>query len=206
MKRRWALRIAAVLAVPAAVALALLALDVLQVPRDLNADDARFQAAPRVPRALWNDLGLLPDSPGLKLLGVDDDVASRETLALYARLNPRKMGDPEEDALRGRVQLEVTLRSRENAQPEWRSRQLNLFGVLTMSRWSTSGPEQEQILSRAMGAFQNAIEVDPSNTDAKRNLEILLRRPEAARLSPTALSQGGAKGRVSGQGRSGSGY
>ena len=206
MRRRWAIRVAAVLAVPAAVVLVLLALDVLRVPRELAADDVRFQAAPRVPRALWGDLGFLPGSPGVRLLGVRDDVASRETLGLYARLNPSKMGDPEEDALRGRVQLEVTLRARENARPEWRSRQLNLFGVLTMSRWSTSGHEQEQILSRALGAFQSAIEVDPSNVDAKRNLEILLRRPEAAQLPPNDPSQGGAQGRVSGQGRSGSGY
>ena len=70
MKRRWAIRVAAVIAVPAAVVLVLLALDVLRVPRELAADDVRFQAAPRVPRALWNDLGFLPGSPGVRLLGV----------------------------------------------------------------------------------------------------------------------------------------
>lgn len=206
MRRRWALRMAAVLAVPAAVALALLALDVLRVPAELAADDARFQTAPHVRRALWSDLGLLPGSPGTHLLGVRDDVVSRKTFALYAGINPLKMGDPDQDALRGRVQLEATLRSRESAEPRWRGRHLNLFGVLTMSRFSTSGPEQQEILRRGIGAFQGAIEADPSNTDAKRNLEILLRRPEAAQLPPNNPSQGGSQGRVSGQGRSGSGY
>ncbi|MEO5790623.1 MAG: hypothetical protein ABIR67_00955 [Gaiellaceae bacterium] len=206
MKRRWALRLVAVLAVPAALALALLALDVLRLPHALATDDARFEAAPHLPRKLWNDLGVLPGDPATRLLGTRDDVASRKTVALYTRINVSKMGDPEQDALRGRVQLEVTLRARENAEPMWRSRQLNLFGVLTLGRFSTSGPEQQQILARSIGAFQNAIEVDPTNLDAKRNLEILLRRPEAATLPPNDPSQGGAQGKVSGQGRSGSGY
>ena len=75
-----------------------------------------------------------------------------------------------------------------------------------MSRFSTSGPDSSRSLARGIGAFQDAIEADPSNLDAKRNLEILLRRPEAATLPPNDPSQGGAQGRVSGQGRSGSGY
>ena len=206
MTRARATRIAAALAVPAALALALLGLEVLSVPDEVAVDDARFETAPHVSRELWAGLGFLPGAPGVRLLGVGDDIASRRTFALYGRIDPAKMGDPEQDALRGRVQLEATLRSRESGEPEWRSRHLNLFGVLTMSRFSTSGPEQQQILSRGIGAFQSAVEVDPSNLDAKRNLEILLRRPEAATLPPNDPSQGGAQGRVSGQGRSGGGY
>ena len=205
-RRAWAVRIAAALAVPAALALALLGVDVLRVPHEIDVDDARFEAAPHVPRRLWADVGVLPGNPGARLLGVGDDVASRKTEALYARIDPSKQGDPEQDALRGRVQLEATLRSRESREAEWRSRHLNLFGVLTMSRFSTSGPEQQQILRRGIGAFQSAIEADPSNLDAKRNLEIILRRPDAATLPPNDPSQGGAQGRVSGQGRSGGGY
>lgn len=205
-RRERATRVGAVLAVPAALALALLAVDVLRVPRELRVDDARFEAAPHVRRGLWDDLGLLPGTPGVRLLGVSDDVPSRRTEGLYTRIDPSKMGDPAQDALRGRVQLEATLRSRESREPEWRARHLNLLGVLTMSRFSTSGPEQQQILSRGIGAFRSATEVDPSNLDAKRNLEILLRRPEAASLPPNDPSQGGAQGRVSGQGRSGGGY
>ena len=75
-----------------------------------------------------------------------------------------------------------------------------------MGRYSTDSQEATQILARGVGAFQNAIEVDPGNLDALRNLEILLRRPEAATLPPNDPSQGGAQGRVSGQGRVGSGY
>ena len=206
--RVWAVRVAAVLAVPAAIALALLAVDVLRVPGDLAADDVRFQGAPRIRRDLWNDLGVLPGEPGVLLLGARDDVVSRETYALFALIDPAKVAitTPEQEALRGRAQLEVTLRAQEAAEARVRSRHLNLLGVLTMARFSTSGPESTQLLSRAVGAFQTAIEIDPENLDAKKNLEILLRRPEAAVLPPNNPLQGGAQGRFSGQGRAGSGY
>ncbi len=208
MRRAWMLRVAAVLAVPAALALALLAVDVLRVPRELAADDVRFQAAPRVPRSLWDDLGFLPGNSGARLLGMQDDVASRRTTALFAQVQPGKVNinSPEREALRGRAQLEVALRAQEGGEPRRQARHLNLVGILTLGRFSTDSAEASQILARGIGAFQNAIEVDPQNADAKRNLELLLRRPEAAVLPPSDPSQGGALGRVSGQGRSGSGY
>ena len=207
-RRTWLIRIAAVLAVPVAVALMVLAVDVLRVPGEIAADDVRFQAGPRVRRSLWDDLGFLPGRPGARLLGTDDDVRHRKTLALFAQVQPGKVAvtSPELEALRGQAQLEVTLRARVEREPHRLSQQLNNLGVLTMGRYSTDSQEAIQILSRGVGAFQNAIEVDPDNTDALRNLEILLRRPEAATLPPNDPSQGGAQGRVSGQGRVGSGY
>ena len=108
------LRVAAVLAVPAAVALVVLAVDVLRVPGEIAADDVRFQGGPRVRRSLWDDLGFLPGHPGVRLLGADDDVAHRKTLALFAQVQPGKVAvtSPELEALRGRAQLEVTLQAR----------------------------------------------------------------------------------------------
>jgi len=207
-RRTWLIRIAAVLAVPVAVALVVLAVDVLRVPGEIAADDVRFQAGPRVRRSLWDDLGFLPGRPGARLLGTDDDVRHRKTLALFAQVQPGKVAvtSPELEALRGQAQLEVTLQARVEREPHRLSQQLNNLGVLTMGRYSTDSQEAIQILSRGVGAFQNAIEVDPDNADALRNLEILLRRPEAATLPPNDPSQGGAQGRVSGQGRVGSGY
>ena len=207
-RRTWLIRIAAVLAVPVAVALVVLAVDVLRVPGEIAADDVRFQAGPRVRRSLWDDLGFLPGRPGARLLGTDDDVRHRKTLALFAQVQPGKVAvtSPELEALRGQAQLEVTLQARVEREPHRLSQQLNNLGVLTMGRYSTDSQEATQILARGVGAFQNAIEVDPNNLDALRNLEILLRRPEAATLPPNNPSQGGAQGRVSGQGRVGSGY
>lgn len=200
--------IGAALAVPIGLALALLAVDVLRVPRELSADDVRFQGAPRVKRDLWEDLDFLPGDPGVRLLGVGDDVDSRQAMALFALIDPSRtdIRTPQQEAIRGQVQLEVTLLAQKGARARLHSRHLNLLGVLAMARQTTSGPEVDQMLSRALGSFQSAIEVDPTNLDAKRNLEILLRRPEAVTLPPNSPFQGGAQGRFSGQGRSGSGY
>jgi hypothetical protein len=207
-RRTLAIRIAAVLAVPIALALVVVAVDVLRVPRELAADDVRFQGGPRVRRALWDDLGFLPGEPGVRLLGLRDDVAHREAVALFAQVQPGKVAitTPELEALRGKAQLEVTLHAREETEPRRQAVQLNNLGILAIGRYSTDSQEATQILARAVGSFQNALEADPGNLDALRNLEILLRRPEAAHLPPNDPSQGGAQGRVSGQGRVGSGY
>jgi hypothetical protein len=207
-RRTWAIRIAAVLAVPIALALVVLAVDVLRVPRELAADDVRFQGGPRVRRSLWDDLGFVPGQPGVRLLGLRDDVAHRRAVAIFAQVQPGKVAitTPELEALRGKAQLEVTLQARVEHESRRRAEQLNNLGILTIGRYSTDGQEATQILGRAVGSFQNAVEVDPNNLDALRNLEILLRRPEAATLPPNDPSQGGAQGRVSGQGRVGSGY
>lgn len=207
-RRAWAVRIAAVLAVPAAILLLVLAVEVFRVPGELAADDVRFQGGPRVRRVLWNDLGFLPGDPGVRLLGLEDDVAHRRTTALFAQVQPGKVAvtSPELEALRGKAQLDVTLQARIERDPRRQAQQLNNLGILTIGRFSTDSQEASQILARAVGSFQSAIELDPGNLDALRNLEILLRRPEAAHLPPNDPSQGGAQGRVSGQGRVGSGY
>lgn len=204
----WLARAGTVLAAPAAVLLVALAVDVLRVPSELAADDVRFQAAPRVPRTLWDGLGFLPGEAGARLLGTADDVAHRRTIALFAQVQPGKVVtiSPELEALRGKAQLEVTLQARVEGDPRRQAQQLNNLGVLTLGRFSTDSQEAIQMLTRAVGAFQSAIQLDPTNADALRNLEILLRRPDAANLPPNTPSSGGAQGRTSGQGRSGSGY
>jgi hypothetical protein len=209
--RRWRRHLApaaAIAAIPLALVLVVLAMDVLRVPRELQADDVRFQAAPRLDRPLWEGLGFVPGEPGARLLGTHDDVAYRQTAALFARVQPGRVNitSPALEALRGRAQLDVTLRSRVEEDAERRAQLLNFYGILTLSRSSTDAAESQQILSRGIGAFQDATELDLGNEDAKRNLEVVLRRPDAATLPPNDPSQGGAQGRTSGQGRSGSGY
>lgn len=204
---RWLVRVGAVLAVPVAAALVLLAVETLRVPGELAADDIRFAAAPRVPRALWTDLSVLPASVGERVLGIEDDVAYRRRAALFARVQNTPISGPELEGLTGEAVLEVTVGSRTEADPRRQAQLLNLLGVLTFThRYSTSPAEREILLRTGIGAFRNAVKAHPEHAEAKRNLELALRLPEAKTLSGPDPDTGASRGQRSGQGRPGSGY
>lgn len=203
---RWAVRISAALAIPAAAVLLLLAVDTLRVPDDLAADDVRFEAAPRLPRDLWADLGVLPGSVGERVLGVRDDIAFRRTAALYARVQGLEIRGPALEALNGQALLEVTVGSRTAADARRRAELLNLLGVLTFGRYAYTPAEREILVRTGIGAFRSAIKLESDNSEAKRNLELALRLPEAKTLSGPGPDAGASRGQRSGAGRSGSGY
>ena len=76
---RWAAWVVAVLAVPVALALVVIATDLLRTPGQITADDARFESAPMRQGGLW-DVGFLPRNLSEKLLGLEDDVLHRQIL------------------------------------------------------------------------------------------------------------------------------
>ena len=204
--RRLLVRAGAVLAVPAALVLAALAVETLRVPRGLEADDVRFAAAPRVPRALWTDLSAAPGDVGEHVLGIRDDIAYRRTVALYAKVKDVSISGPELEALSGQALLEVTLGSKAETDPRRQAQLLNFLGAMTLSRFSSIPAEREILLRTGIGAFRGAVTVDPGNADAKRNLELALRLPGVAELPGLDPDAGGARGQRSGAGREGSGY
>ena len=207
MWRKWLLRVAAVLAVPAAVVLVAVALDVVRVPGELESDDVSFEAAPRRQAGLWDQLGLLPREPGAYLLGLDDDVAYRRTLAIWVRVPPgTDIFGPEQENLRGRLQSQLSERSAADSNATRRSHLLNLLGALSLERRSSDPNESGNVLRKAIDNFRSAIELDPTNQDAKVNLELALRNAKAVNLPGTDPDSGAAQGSLSGQGRAGSGY
>jgi hypothetical protein len=207
MWRKWLLRTAAVLAGVAALALVALALDLLRASVDLESDDVSFEAAPRRQAGLWDDLGLLPREPGAYLLGIDDDVAYRRTLAIWVRVPPgTDIYGPEQENLRGRLQSQLSERSASDSNAERRSHLLNLLGALSLERRSTDPNESGNVLRKAIDSFRSAIELDSTNQDAKVNLELALRNAKAVNLPGTDPDSGAAQGSLSGQGRAGSGY
>lgn len=205
--RKWLLRIAALLAVPAALVLIALAFDVVRVPGELEADDVSFETAPRRQAGLWDGLGDLPGRPGARLLGVDDDLAYRRTLAIWVRVPPgTEIYGPELENLRGRLQSQLAETSAADSNPIRRSQLLNLLGALSLETRSTDPNESENVLRKAIATFRSAIEVDPSNQEAKINLELALRNAKAINLPGTDPDAGAAQGSLSGRGRAGSGY
>ncbi len=202
----WAL---AALATVAALALLVVAADVLASRDGVKVDDARFQSAPQRQAGLW-EVGRLPDDLTERLLGLEDDVDFRKLAALYVRVEPGKTdyrGFPELEAMRAKLQFELTRASRTDPDLERRSRLLTMYGVTTLDfPTNLSDEERGQILSNAASAFRNAITFDPANEDAKRNLETVLRVFGPVGLSGTGPTGGKSEGNVSGQGVTGSGY
>jgi hypothetical protein len=210
--RRWGRRIvwlAAGLSVLGAVLLAVVAVDLLRTPGEVERDDDRFQAAPMRQRGLW-DIGALPRDLNEKLLGLEDDVVYRTTVAMYLKVEPGRVdyeGFSDLEALRAKVQYELTRLSQEEPDRKRRSRLLTLHGVMTIDTRLPDEESRKDQLRRAVSAFRNAIELDPENADAKMNLEAVLSREGPVVITPAnAPTSTRAGGRRSGQGRSGSGY
>jgi hypothetical protein len=205
---KWLLWVAAVLAIPLALALAVTGIDILRAQNELAADDTRFRAAPMRQAGLW-DVGALPDDANEKLLGLEDDVEYRKLMGMYLKVEPGIVdyqGFPELESLRAKTQFELTRQSREEPDELRRSRLLTLYGVMTLDSRTISDEERRKILGQAVAAFRGALELDETNADAKTNLEAVLSVFGPVALPANAPSQTRDDGDVSGAGSPGSGY
>jgi hypothetical protein len=201
----WAL---AALAVPMAIVLAVVALDVVRSPEELAVDDGSFQAAPLRQAGLW-EVGLLPRDGSERVLGLDDDVLYRELAGLYLKIEPGRVdyqGFPELEALRAKAQFELSRMSRAETDPVRQSRLLTLYGVMTLDDRPLDKLERETMIRKAISAFRNAIDLDPTNVEAKTNLEAALTIFPPIGLAGSNPTGGANQGPVSGQGSTGTGY
>jgi len=209
-RREKLLAVAAMLAVPLALVLIVLAIDVLRTPGWVSEDDSRFASAPIRGSGLWNEPGLLATRARLEALGIEDDLAFRRTIALFSRLQPGKSDqgiNPEQEARWAELQFDLATQSQEHPEAERRADLQNLMGVTLLARYLYASPDQRNmLLSNAIGAFRTAVELDPDNEDAKLNLELSMRAYSPILFPSNAPDAGGARGQESGQGRSGSGY
>lgn len=207
--RRWLLPVLAVLATAVAVALAVFAIDVLRVGDQVRADDVRFRTRPTLPSGLWDDVGFLPAGIARRTVGIDDDIAYRRAQWHVARVRPGTPAsqlNPKLEGLRGSAEARLTEASRAEHDPVRRAQILNLLGVLAMDRYTSDPGNRAAIIKSAVGLFQNAVETDPDNQDAKFNLELVLRDFYVGIAPGEAPDRGAARGSRSGVGRSGSGY
>ena len=199
--------VAAVLAVPLALALVVLAVDVLRTPGKIEREDVRFEAAPKRAAGLWDDTAV---ASGVveSLLDLGDDLRYRRAMAAFLRVEPGKVEvfGPELENLSGEVQLELTRGSAEDANPQRRAQYLNLLATKMLASFGGDQTEADTTLRRAIHTLRSAVETDPENADAKLNLELALRNAKAVNLPGTDPSGDAASGTISCQGRSGSGY
>lgn len=207
--RRWLLPALAVLCVPLAIALVLVAVDVLRVSGHVTSDDVRFQARPTMPSGLYDEPGFLPGKAASKAVGLEDDLRYRRALWLYARANPSNTSvyqTPEQEALRASLEPKLIDAARAEHDPRRRSRLLNLLSLASMSRYAGDPSDRANIVRAAIGNLTTAIEIDPENADAKFNLELILRDFFHAVAPAAAPDRGRLGGNVAGVGRDGSGY
>lgn len=208
MSRHHILTMAAAVAVPVAILLSVLAVDVLRLPGTLEAGDVRFEAAPRRADGPWGGVDFVKGWPAKRMLDVGDDLAYRKALARFLRVEPGKVEiyGPELENLSGRVQVELAELSADDDNHVRRAQFLNLLGAISLHRPSYDQAERESILRKAIHTFRSAVDTDPENEDAKTNLELALRDAKAVNLPGADPSGGSAEGTMSGQGISGSGY
>jgi hypothetical protein len=208
-RRTLALLVAAVVAVPIAIGLAVLAVDVMRVPGELARRDTRFESAPERQAGLWGRIDFLKGWPAIRILGVHDDLDYRRAAGLYVRAEPGKFdyaGFPDRELLRSRAQYRLTRVSSDDPDPHRRAQMLVLFGVMTLDTRATSAEVRDNLIRDAANAFRAALDLDPTNEDAKFNLELVLSLHGPVALPGNAPGGGQDQGQISGRGQTGGGY
>lgn len=209
VRRHWLGFGALVLAVFAAL-LVLFAFDARAWQSSVRRDDMRFRALPDHD-GLWKPTTILPGDPAGAVLNTSDTVEWRRALQSFwythVGSNPRSTEDL--PVLRARTQQKlVTLMSSARTAAE-RSSAANLLGVLTITTpvSTASADAITLILKQSISFFQQAIALDPTDTAAKQNLELVLRvtRPGKGPLGRDAHA-GFGFGRGHGATVIGSGY
>jgi hypothetical protein len=208
--RRHKFLVLALLCAVIAAGLALVATDVASWRSTVARDDLRFRALP-THKGLWRPPTTLPGDPASKLLGTASTMAWRRSLQSfwYSRIGSNPEVRMDAPTLRATAQDSLLAEVAAAPTAAQRSTAANLLGVLVVT---TPAPGNDQgaiaqILKRAANYFQQSIELDPANLDAKQNLELVLRitKPGKGHLGKDARS-GYGFGRGQGAGQLGSGY
>jgi hypothetical protein len=190
-----------------AIVLALAAHDALSWRSTLHRGDARLASRPA--SAQWRASTLLPGDPTRSLLTLDDDLALRGAVRafLVAEATPRGFDNGvNQTSVRSRAEILLSDLAAQGS-PANASQAGDLLGVLVAKAGRVTGGVTAD--DRARAAFEAAVRRDPSNVDAKYNLELLLRRTKATttRQGPGSGSGALAHGRRgAGAGTPGRGY
>jgi hypothetical protein len=188
----WRWLAATTVALAAAIIVLLLALDVGRWQTAFARDDVRFEAAP-TRTDLWQPDEVVPFHAARHLLGVEDDLVYRRTLRSFWLARPEVNPFMQTNSDQLRSQALVSLAAlRESRSPHRRGQAANLLGVMGLGLATTDNQGQRlRFLQYASRAFRGALTTDPTNEDAKFNLELTLR---LLKRLPTGTGGGSAQG------------
>lgn len=192
-----ALRIVAAVALASAAALlVLLAWDVLTWRDAVRSGDRAFAHDPAA--ASWRASTILPPDPARDLLGLAPALRLRAVAQQFSAVQAAGTGyDNGLSESRTRGELEGDLANLgQSGNRVIASSAENMLGILAFADATQSGPIAPAPVEQSVGDFQTAIRLDPTNTDAKFNLELLLRKLLAKGVRPgsDSSSAGLAKG------------
>jgi hypothetical protein len=198
----------------AAAALAVLALGSAALAHDLRGwetavrrGDAVLASDPAAAR--WHAAAILPADPAYRLLGIGGDLAYRDAVQQFLPVERAPASfDNGVTSTRRRGTVEAVLTSVARSDSALRSsRASNMLGILAFSDAIPSGPAQPAPVESSVADFRAAIRADPTNADAKFNLELVLRLLQVHGRGQNANTtegvqrgQKGASGAVAGRG------
>jgi hypothetical protein len=196
-----------------AIGLGLLALDVSRARAALGQGDVAYLVTPQK-ADLWRADTVIPRDLAVRLIGTEDDVELRRAVraVLLARLSDpsASISDPAVALLQNAAQARLDYIVASDASAADKSRAAGLLGVIGLARLVSETQDRVAALSSTVTNLQLAIELDPSNHDAKYNLELALQRARGTQLTEGAGGQnpspGGSGSSGAGAGDPGSGY
>jgi hypothetical protein len=190
-----------------AAVLTVLAADVLRWRGHLERADFRVGTGST---RIWTADTRLPGDPAAELLDVEDDVAFRKALQLFRQGNPRRPARNQHDLnvrLAADSRLADVVEGHRSA--PIRSRAAMLRGLLALETARGEPLRAETSLRRALTELRTAIRLDDRNTDAKYDLELvmrLLRTVEEESPGGSEAQSGGTEGQGAGSSPSSSGF
>jgi hypothetical protein len=161
-----------------AVLLALFARDVGRWPQAIRSGDVAAADPPRRADVSWTVSEALPFSPARAALGIGDDLAFRRAALRFRLAHTRDLQlarTPDAGQARIRAETALARAIRGDADRSRASDASNLLGILALVDAATA-PAGNIPIDRSVFEFQDAVRLDPSNEQAKTNLELLYRQ------------------------------
>ena len=194
-----------------AASLFVVAADVDRWRGALPSDDVRYAVSPES-SDLWQPSTIAPAGLSRAIAGVGDDAAFRLGVRAFrvARLEEATVSDPELALRRNEAQARLEAIAGSDLDRKRRSRAAGLLGALGIARLVSESQERAAILESTVANLKLALTLDPTNDEAKFNLELALQRGRGIQPAEGAgganPSPGGAGASGAGAGDPGSGY